>query len=70
MKRPSAASIKTYDVVETAIDLSRGRRGTWEGIVRRRGARPWAAEVKTPDREAVPSRQDEPPTCPEPEAHP
>ena len=60
MKKSSArGSARTYDIVETAIDLSKELRGTWEGLLRKRGARPWAAEVKTPSNRENPASQEQ-----------
>jgi hypothetical protein len=35
----------TYDAVETALELSK-ESGTWEELIRSRGAKPWASETK------------------------
>lgn len=58
MKKTAAVgSGKTYDVVETAIDLSKETRGTWEALVRRKGARPWASEIgQAPSNHEAPSQ--------------
>lgn len=67
MKENADPPVKTYDVVETAIDLSKKLRGTWEKLARQKGIRPWAAEITTPvinHHESPVSQQDEPETRP------
>lgn len=47
MNKSQTSSGKTYDVVESAIDLSKVLRGTWKRLIREKAVRPWAAEIKT-----------------------
>ena len=42
--KPSQLKDQTYDIVETAIDLSKSLHGTWERLIQGKQIKPWASE--------------------------
>jgi hypothetical protein len=48
---------ETYDVVETAIELSKTLHGTWESLIQGKRVKPWALEndVQNGGTHAVPN---------------